>query len=128
MSFCLKAAASWRKEIYNMAKASFDPIVKWFRGRVGGLVFRRAHNGNISVYPNPDMTRVTWSAAQKEHRRRMGEASKYASAAIAEPEVRAIYVQMALDQNKGIVHSTELCQITIIRAMICSGKSTWAIW
>jgi hypothetical protein len=83
-----------------MAKASFDPIIKWFRGRVGGLVFRRAHNGKISVYPGPDMTRVKWSQAQKDHRQRLGEASKYASAAIADPEIRAVYVQMALDQNK----------------------------
>jgi hypothetical protein len=83
-----------------MAKAGFDPIFKWFRGRIGGLVFRRAHNGKISVYGDPDMTRVKWSTAQKEHRRRMGEASKYASAAISDSEIRAMYVQMAVDLNK----------------------------
>jgi hypothetical protein len=83
-----------------MAKVSFDPIIKWFRGRMGGLVFRRSHNGQVSVYPEPDMSQVEWSPAQKEHRQRLGEASKYASAAIADPELRAVYVQMATEQGK----------------------------
>ena len=30
----------------------------------------------------------------------MSEASKYASAAIADPDIRPLYVQMAMDQNK----------------------------
>ncbi len=83
-----------------MAKASFDPFLQWFTGRLGRLVFRRSHNGKISAYPLPDMTRVRWSQAQKDHRKRMGEASRYASAAIADPELRAMYVQMAVDQNR----------------------------
>ena len=83
-----------------MAKVSFDPIFKWFTGRLGRLVFRRAHNGKVSVYPTPDMTNVKWSQAQKDHRQRMSEAFKYASAAIADSEIRAVYVQMAMDQNR----------------------------
>ena len=83
-----------------MAKVSFDPIIKWYRGRIGDLVFRRSHNGKVSVYPAPYMSRVKWSQAQKDHRQRMAEASKYASAAIADPELRQVYVQMALDLNK----------------------------
>jgi hypothetical protein len=84
----------------NMAKVTFDPIIKWFTGRVGRLVYRRSHNGQISVYPQPDMSRVKWSQAQKDHRRRFREASTYASAAIADPDVRALYVQMAVDRQK----------------------------
>jgi len=83
-----------------MAKVDFNPLLKWFRGRIGGLVFRRAHNGKVSVYIAPDMSRVKWSQDQKDHRRDFGEASKYASAAIKDPEIRAIYVQMAIEQNK----------------------------
>jgi hypothetical protein len=82
-----------------MAKISFNPIIKWFTGRIGGLVFRRSHNGKTSVYPEPDMTGVKWSKAQTDQRQRMGEASRYASAAVADPEIRAVYVQMALDRN-----------------------------
>ncbi len=46
------------------------------------------------------MSKIKWSQAQKDHRQRMREASKYASAAVADPELRAIYVQMALDHDK----------------------------
>ena len=68
-------------------------------GRIGRLVFRRSHNGQVSTYPTPDMSGVEWSQAQKDHRQRMGEASKYASAAIADPDLRPIYVQMAEANN-----------------------------
>ena len=78
-----------------MAKVSFDPIIKWFTGRIGRLVYRRSHNGKVSAYPAPDMSRVKWSQAQKDHRRRMGEASRYASAAIADPDIRPVYGQRA---------------------------------
>jgi hypothetical protein len=83
-----------------MAKVSFNPIIKWFTGRIGRLVFRRSHNGKVSTYPTPDMSRVKWSQAQKDQRQRMSEASKYASAAVADPELRPIYVQMAADHDK----------------------------
>ena len=82
-----------------MAKVSFDPIINWFAGTIGKLVYRRSHNGKTSVYEKPDMTRVKWSQAQKDQRRRMGEASKYASAAIADPEIRQVYVQMAVERD-----------------------------
>ena len=83
-----------------MAKVEFDPIIKWITGKIGKLVYRRTHNGKVSTYPTPDMSRVKWSQAQKDHRRRLGEASRYASAAVADPEIRAIYVQMAIENNK----------------------------
>src|SRR5687767_14878430 len=70
-----------------MAKVSFDPIIKWFAGTIGKLVYRRSHNGKTSVYKKPD------------NRQRMKEASKYASAAIADPEIRQVYVQMALERD-----------------------------
>ena len=79
-----------------MAEANFNSLLKWFKGRIGGLVFRRSHNGKVSVYMEPDMSRVKWSRAQKDHRRRMSEAFKYASAAIADPEIRQVYVEKAV--------------------------------
>jgi hypothetical protein len=82
-----------------MAKVSFNPIINWFRGRIGDLVFRRAHNGKVSVYITPDMRRVKRSTAQKAQNQRFSQASKYASAAIADPDIRPIYVQMAIEQN-----------------------------
>jgi len=83
-----------------MTKVRFHPIVEWFTGKMGDMVFRRSHNGKVSVYVAPYIKKVKWSQAQKEQRRRMREASKYASAAVADPELRPIYVQMALDHNK----------------------------
>jgi hypothetical protein len=83
-----------------MAKVKFHPVYEWFTGKMGELVFRRSHNGKMSVYEAPNMQRVKWSQAQKDHRQRMAEAFKYASAAVADPEIRPIYVRMAMDQNK----------------------------
>ncbi|HLO17896.1 MAG TPA: hypothetical protein VK206_23910, partial [Anaerolineales bacterium] len=58
--------------------------------------------GKLSLVRSPDMSRVKWSAAQKEHRLRFKEAVAYARAAIADPEVRLVYEQMAAEkkQNK----------------------------
>ena len=83
-----------------MTKVRFHPIVEWFTGKMGNMVFRRSHNGKVSVYQAPYMKKVRWSQAQKDHRQRMKEASKYASAAVADPDLRPIYVQMAMDQDK----------------------------
>jgi hypothetical protein len=44
--------------------------------------------------------KIKWSQPQKDHRRDFSEASKYASAAVADPQIRAIYVQMAIERNK----------------------------
>ena len=83
-----------------MAKVDFDPLIKWFTGRIGKLVYRRSHNGKVSAYPTPDMSKVKWSPAQKDHRQHMKEAFLYASAAVADPDLRPIYVQMAVDNDR----------------------------
>jgi hypothetical protein len=82
-----------------MTKVRFHPIVEWFSGKMGNLIFRRSHNGKVSVYEAPFMKKVKWSQAQQDHRQRMREASKYASAAVADPEIRPIYIQMAEANN-----------------------------
>jgi hypothetical protein len=46
------------------------------------------------------MTRVKWSRAQKDHRQHMKEAFIYASAAVADPDLRPIYVQMAVENDR----------------------------
>jgi hypothetical protein len=48
---------------------------------------------------SPDMTSVKWSPAQVAHRERMAEASAYARAAIADPQIRPIYEQMSLERK-----------------------------
>jgi hypothetical protein len=82
-----------------MAKVEFNSVVEWFSGKMGNMIFRRSHNGKVSVYEAPFMQKLEWSQAQKDQRQRMGQASRYASAAIADPEIRAVYVQMALERG-----------------------------
>lgn len=83
-----------------MAKVRLHPLFESFRGKIKGLVFRLSHNGKISAYMTPDMSDVKWSPAQVAHRERMAEAFAYASAAVADPQIRAHYVQMSM-QVKG---------------------------
>ena len=83
-----------------MAKITIDPMIKSIQGRLGGYVFRRTPAGGISISKIPDMSRVKWSKAQKEHRKRFKKAVAYAKAAMAEPRVRARYEKEAAKKNK----------------------------
>jgi len=82
-----------------MAKVRFHPLLEQIRGKIDGLVFRSSHNGKVSVYGSPDMSRVKWSPAQETHRERLAEASAYAKAAIADPQIRPIYEQMSMERK-----------------------------
>ena len=62
---------------------------------MGNLIFRRSHNGKVA----PFLKRQTWSQAQKDQHQRMGEASRYASVAVADPDLRPIYVQRAIEND-----------------------------
>lgn len=86
-----------------MAKVRFHKIIEGIVGKMGYYIFRRSHNGKISIYENPFLfkgLKIKWSQAQKDHRRDFGEASKYASAAVADPDLCPIYVQMAIEQGR----------------------------
>jgi hypothetical protein len=82
-----------------MTKAKLNPILEQLTGKIGNMVFRLAHTGKLSLIKSPDMSRVKWSTAQKEHRQRFKHAVAYARAAIADPEIRPIYVQMAMEKQ-----------------------------
>jgi hypothetical protein len=83
-----------------MAKVRLHPLFKYLRGSLKGMVFRLSHNGKTSAYMSPNMSRVEWSQDQDAHRERMAEAFTYASQATKDPEIREVYVQMALKQKK----------------------------
>jgi hypothetical protein len=83
-----------------MAKAKFNPMIKHIRGKIGNIVFRLCHTGEVVASKRPDMSSVKWSPAQKAHRQRFKEAVAYAKVAMAIPEVRAIYQQMAAENKK----------------------------
>jgi hypothetical protein len=82
-----------------MAKVELDPAIKWIRGRLGNLVFRRDHTGKQSVMKNPDMSCVKWSPAQKAHRQKFKQAVIYAKAATADPDIRPFYERMAAERK-----------------------------
>jgi hypothetical protein len=83
-----------------MAKVRLHPLFESLRGTIKGLVFRLSHNGKTSVYMEPDMSRVKWSAAQIAHREHFAEARAYARAALEVPEIRTIYTLRSLERKK----------------------------
>lgn len=83
-----------------MAKLKLNPVIEEITGRLGNLIFRRTHSGNVSLSKSPNMSHVQWSPAQEAHRQRFKEAVEYARSAMADPEIRQIYEQMAAEKKK----------------------------
>ncbi|MBE0682358.1 MAG: hypothetical protein IH589_10625 [Anaerolineales bacterium] len=81
-------------------KVTFNQSIQAMWGRMGGLVFRRSHNGRVVVAAAPDMSRVKWSDAQQAHRQRFKEAVAYARAAMADETARGKYMEIAAKQGK----------------------------
>jgi len=80
-----------------MAEVTLHPLLQALRGKVNGLVFRLSHNGKISVYETPDMSRVKASPAQEQHSEKMAAANAYSKAARADPELRLHYERMSME-------------------------------
>jgi hypothetical protein len=79
-----------------MPKVKLHPIFAEIHGTLfEDMVFKRSPQGEIIVTKKPDMSRVRWSKAQKENRQRFKQASAYARAALADPQVRAEYERRA---------------------------------
>jgi len=87
-----------------MAEITFHPMIKTMHGKSGGLVFRRAPSGKTFLIKLADMSNVTWSEAQRRHRQEFKAANAYAREAMADPELRARYEEMARKQNKRPYH------------------------
>jgi hypothetical protein len=83
-----------------MAKVVLNSLIKEAHGKFGDYVLRRSHTGETILSKIPDMSNVKWSEAQEAHRQRFKEAVAYAKAAMAVPEVRAIYEKIAAEQHK----------------------------
>ena len=81
-------------------KILLHPMFRWIRGKMGKIVYRISHNGEVSAYPAPDMTCIEWSAAQKAQRQRLARATAYGKLAIRDPEIRQYYVEMAKQRKK----------------------------
>ncbi|HLE91146.1 MAG TPA: hypothetical protein VI753_08355 [Anaerolineales bacterium] len=83
-----------------MAKITLNPVVQRIQGKMGNAVFRLAHTGQMTITKLPDMSKVKWSKAQKDHRHRFKQAVAYARAAMDEPKVRAVYEKIAAQKHK----------------------------
>ena len=83
-----------------MPKVKLAPIIEEVHGTMYDLVFKKSPKGNMIVTKKPDMSKVKWSKAQKDHRKRMAKAVDAVQAALADPKVRARYDRKAKRQNK----------------------------
>ena len=82
-----------------MPKVRFKPMVAEIQGTMYDVVFKKSPKGKTIVTKKPDMSKVKWSPAQKDHRKRMRKANQYAQAAMANPDIRAIYEKKAAKQH-----------------------------
>ncbi|OFY66674.1 MAG: hypothetical protein A2Y71_09030 [Bacteroidetes bacterium RBG_13_42_15] len=74
-----------------MAQVKQNIILKGLSGRVGkNIVFKNYGNKTI-VTAYPDMSKVKFSAKQKEENKRFREAMSYARAQMADPDSKAAY-------------------------------------
>ena len=70
----------------KIPKIGLHPMFEWISGKMGNIVYRLSHNGEVSAYPAPDMTNIVWSPAQKAQRERFANAQAYTKLAIRDPE------------------------------------------
>jgi hypothetical protein len=82
-----------------MAKATLNPVFELFTGKIGNLIFPRAHTGKLSIMYHRDTSHIKGSSAQKAHRERFRKAVAYAKSAMNDPAVRSVYEQMAAEKK-----------------------------
>src|SRR5262245_20849928 len=87
-----------------MAQIMLSPIIEAVHGKSGNLVFRRSGNGKTWLIKLADMSNVERSDSQQNHRKQFKAANEYTKAAIADPQVRAIYEDVAREQNQQPYH------------------------
>ena len=82
-----------------MAKVKLNPTLQEVRGRLAGFVYRMRY-GKQTISKSPDMSKVKWSAAQVEHRKRFKLAVAYAHLAMVDEKVRLQYMAEAVEKGK----------------------------
>lgn len=83
-----------------MAKVKLNPMFEEVHGKFGDMVFRRTRNGGLSLIRRADMSKVKWSPAQQANRQRFREAVANAQQALANPQLRATYEEVAARTGK----------------------------
>lgn len=81
-----------------MTKARLHPSLLEFKGAMGDMVFKkRGKKIYVSIKPEGTSDPSEKQLAQKAQRERFKLASAYAKAALADPDVRAIYEERAAE-------------------------------
>jgi hypothetical protein len=84
-----------------MAKIKLDPIFVGISGTIGDIVFRKSKNGETIISRRPRKSNAKPSEAQKAQRQRLTQANAYAKAALADPDLRAVYEEIAAQEGTG---------------------------
>jgi hypothetical protein len=77
-----------------MVKVILNPGLRALSGTMGDWTYRRMY-GKQTLMKTPDMSKVKWSKAQEEHRKRFRKAVFYAKRAMADPTARTHYEKIA---------------------------------
>jgi hypothetical protein len=83
-----------------MAKIKLNPLFDEISGTFGDVVFRKSKNGETYISSRPQKSNAEPSEAQLAQRQRFKLANAYAQAAMADPEVRAIYEELAEEEGR----------------------------
>lgn len=90
---CLCSPLEKKEEV--MPKVKFKPMFVEIQGTMYEMVFKKSSHGNPIVTRKPDMSKVKWSPAQKQQRKRFKVGVAAVQAALREPRVRRKYERKA---------------------------------
>ena len=84
-----------------MATVKLNPVVERVRGRIGDLVFKKFF-GSMYVARTPNTDGREPSAAQRAHLEKFRQAAMFGKAAMADPQVRALYAGAAKQRKQPV--------------------------
>jgi hypothetical protein len=83
-----------------MSKPKPNPMISQINGKMEAVVFRLLPTGEAMIEKRPDTSRVAWTEAQKAQQESFNQATAYARAVMAAPDVRAFYEKMGAKEHK----------------------------
>lgn len=86
-----------------MVKVILNPGIRRMSGKMGDWTYRWTY-GQQTIMKTPNMSKVKWSKAQKQHRQRFRKAVSYAKMAMADPKARLHYEKVAAKTGRRPFH------------------------
>jgi hypothetical protein len=84
----------------TMPKAKLNPMVSQMNDKLDDVFFHILPGGEATTATRPAEAEVEWTEAQKAQQESFDQATAYARAAMAEPDVRATYEKLAAKEHK----------------------------